>query len=151
MSVKKTALKLKFCALALAALMSTPAMAAGILYDCDLDSKLVNGWVSQKMAFVFEGDGTVKVVDSVLLALDVGAVNARVRKSGDVARMHWNIAAAIDSVGQKIPTFSYTAKLNLETLSLSVLAKPVGFPQRFTGKGTCVKHNNAKGFPKSLR
>lgn len=144
-------MKLTFCAVAFSALFTLPAMAAGVLYDCDLNSKRVNGWVSQKMAFVFEDDGTVKVVDSVLLAFEIGAVNTRVRTSGDVARMHWNIAAATDSVGQKVPTFSYTAKLNLETLSLSVLAKPVGFPQRFSGKGTCVKHNNTKGFPKSLR
>lgn len=151
MSLENTALKLKFCAFAVAALMSTPAMAAGVLYDCDLNSKRANGWVSQKMAFVFEDDGTVKVVDSVLIGFEIGPVNTRVRKSGDVARLHWNIAAATDSVGQKVPTFSYTAKLNLETLSLSVLAKPVGFPQRFSGKGTCVKQNNTKGFPKSLR
>ena len=138
MNIEKKALKLKFCALALAALISTPAMAAGVLYECDLNSKRADGWVSQKMAFVFEDSGAVKVIDGVLLNFEIGPMNARVRTSGDV-------------VGERVPTFSYTAKLNLKTLGLSVLAKPVGYPQRFTGKGSCVKRNNASGFPKSLR
>ncbi|MEH6521261.1 hypothetical protein [Sulfitobacter sp.] len=151
MNIEKKGLKLKFCALALAALISTPAMGAGVLYECDLNSKRANGWVSQKMAFVFEDSGAVKVIDSVLLNFEIGPMNARARTSGDVSRLTWNIAGATDSVGQRVPTFSYTAKLNLKTLGLSVLAKPVGYPQRFTGKGSCVKRNNAKGFPKSLR
>jgi hypothetical protein len=100
------------------------------------------------MAFVFEDNGSVKVVDGVLLHYVGNPIPVRMRKSGDVARMNWNLSAAVDNVGQRIPKFSYTAKLNLKTLNLSVLAKPVGFAQRFTGKGSCVKRNSTKGFPK---
>jgi hypothetical protein len=100
------------------------------------------------MAFVFEDNGSVKVVDGVLLHYVGNPVAARVRKKGDVARLNWSMSGAVDSAQQFIPTFSYTAKLNLKTLNLSVLAKPVGFAQRFTGKGSCVKRNSTKGFPK---
>jgi hypothetical protein len=151
MSVEKAALKLKFCALALAALISTPAMAAGVLYECDLDAKRAKGWVSNKMAFIYEDNGTVTVVDSVLLHYVGNPVEARARTKGDVSRLNWTIAAATDSNGQFIPTFNYTAKLNLKTLSLSVSAKPARFPQRVSGKGSCVKRNNAKDFLRRLK
>ncbi|KEJ90330.1 hypothetical protein [Sulfitobacter donghicola] len=128
--------------------LAAPAAAKGVLYDCKLDAKRAKGWVSPTMAIVFEDAGTVKVADGALLHYVGHPVVARVRKSGDVARLHWNIAGAHDHVGQVIPTFSYTAKLNLKTLGVSVLAKPVGFPQRFTGKGTCKKRNSTRGFPK---
>lgn len=141
-------LKLTFCAVVFGALFTLPAMAAGVLYDCDLDAKRAKGWVSNKMAFVFEDNGSVKVVDSVLLHYVGNPVAARMRKSGDVARLNWSISGAVDNAQQFIPTFSYTAKLNLKTLSLSVSAKPAYFPQRFSGKGSCVKRNSTKGFPK---
>ncbi len=133
----------------LSAFLALPAVAGGVLYDCDLDAKRTRGWISNKTAFVFDDSGTAKVVDSVLLHYVGNPVPARIRKKGDVARLNWSIAAATDNVGQIIPTLSYTAKLNLKTLSLSVSVKPARFPERLTAKGTCKKRNNTKGFPKS--
>ena len=78
-----------------------------------------------------------------------GPTQARVRKTGDLVRLNWEIAGATDHVGQVIPTLSYTAKLDLKTFSVSVLTKPARFLERFTGKGCCVRRKSAKGFPKS--
>ncbi len=141
-------LKLKLAAFVIAASIGSPAMSAGVLYDCDLDVKRAQGWVSNKMAFVFEDTGSVKVADGVLLHYVGNPVAARLRKKGEVARLNWNLAGAVDVAQQVIPTISYSAKLNLKTLSLSVSARPVGFPQKFSGKGTCVKRKNTKGFLK---
>lgn len=142
-------MKLKIFAAALAALLGSPAIADAVLYECDIDARRARGWVSDKMAIIFDDKGTVRVVDGVLRHYVGVPTQARVRKTGDLVRLNWEIAGATDHVGQVIPTLSYTAKLDLKTLSVSVLAKPARFPERFTGKGHFLRRKNAKGFPKS--
>lgn len=129
-------------------LPAAPVLAAGVLYDCSLEAKRARGRISHKMAFAFEDTGDVKVVDGVLLHYVGNPVPARVRKTGDVARLDWNISGAVDDAGQFIPTFAYTAKLNLKKLKLSVSAKSARFPQRVKAAGTCIKRNSTRGFPR---
>lgn len=146
MNIKKTALKLKFCAFALAVLISTPAMAAGVFYACDMDVKQANGWVSPKIGLVFDGEGGVQVIDSVTLHFLDGPITARIKKRADMARITWTIAGAKDNKGQVVPTFKYIAQFDLKSLAISVVAKPARFPQRFSGKGKCAIQKNTKNF-----
>lgn len=110
---------------------------AGVLYECDLKTPNNNGWVSPKMAIVFEDGGGTTVIDAVILNFVGNPIPVRASKRGNNARLTWTIANAEDDKGQSVPTFSYVAQLNMATSAISVTANPVRFPQRFSGKGTC--------------
>lgn len=110
---------------------------AGVLYECDLKTPNSNGWVSPKMAIVFQDGGGTTVIDGVILNFVGKPIPVRASKRGNDVRLTWTIANAEDDKGQSVPTFSYVAKLNMATSAISVTAKPVRFPQRFSGKGTC--------------
>lgn len=110
---------------------------AGVFYDCDMDTKIKNGWVSNKIGIVIDDAGQVTVIDSIILNVIGDPLSARATQRGDNMRITWNIANALDSRGQLIPTFRYVANLNTKTRAISVIAKPVGAPQRWSAKGTC--------------
>lgn len=139
-------LRLTLFSALVASALAAPVAAKGVFYACDMKVSRADGWVSPKVGFVFDGNGGVQVIDSVTLHFLGEPVPARANKRANKARIKWNIAAAEDSKGQRVPTFSYIARLDLETLAVSLVAKPVGFPQRFSGKGTCVIQKNAKIF-----
>jgi hypothetical protein len=113
------------------------AAAAGVFYDCDLDTKIQNGWVSPKVGIVIDDAGKATVIDSAILHFVVEPLAARVKRNGDRLRVTWNLANAKDAKGQRIPTFRYIATLNTGTNTISVIAKPAAAPQRWSAKGTC--------------
>lgn len=119
-------------------ILSCSGAFAGIFYDCDMNTKRPDGWVSPKIGLVFDDSGKVTVIDNVILTFVGSPITARARKNGDSYRITWVIANARDAKGEHVPTFSYIAKLNTTTQAISVIAKPVHFAQRFSGKGTCV-------------
>lgn len=110
---------------------------AAIFYECDLKTRIHNGWVSPKMAFVFVDDGRAKVIDGITLAFLDESAEAKVTRRGDNLRITWTVANAKDDSGNYIPTFRYLANLNTATRAVSVVAKPVGYPQRWSAKGSC--------------
>jgi len=114
---------------------------AASFYECDTDSKEAMNWVSPKIGFIFDDAGKVSVIDGIIQTYFETPIAAKARKRGDKVRITWRIANAIDAAGERIPTFSYVANLNLVSKTVHVIAKPVGFPQRFAGKGTCKIHN----------
>ncbi|WP_037916629.1 hypothetical protein [Sulfitobacter sp. 20_GPM-1509m] len=119
-------------------ILSCSGVFAGVFYDCDMNTKRPDGWVSPKIGLVFDDRGKVTVIDNIILTFAGSPITARARKNGDTYRITWVIANTRDAKGQTVPTFSYIAKLNTMTQAISVVAKPVHFPQRFSGKGTCV-------------
>ncbi|MDD9722466.1 hypothetical protein PVW51_17315 [Sulfitobacter sp. PR48] len=110
---------------------------AATLYECDLRTRIHNGWVSPKMAFVFEDDGRAKVIDGITLAFLDGSAEAKVTRRGDNLRINWTVANARDDAGNYIPTFRYLANLNTATRAVSVVAKPAAYPQRWSARGSC--------------
>lgn len=142
-------LKRLVCVVGLVGALSTPAYAAEQFYECDLNAKRSLGWVSEKMGFIFDGKGGVKVVDGIILHFLEKHIAAKARKNGDNLRITWNIPAATDRVGQKIPSMGYIATLNTKSMAVSVVAKPISFPQRFSGKGTCKIRKNLRWVPRS--
>ncbi len=124
-----------FCVAAMA--MGTPALAAGTLYDCKMDTKNPRGWVSPRINIVFDDQGKVSVIDSVTLYFLERPAQARAVRQGDNIRLSWNIAGARDSRGARVPTMRYIANLNQSTKKIRVVAKPVGAPQRWSKTGTC--------------
>ena len=111
--------------------------AAGVLYECDLNTRIKNGWVSPKTVFVFDDNGKTTVIDNVILGFYEKPMPARVSKRGETLRITWNIAAARDSRGQIIPTIRYVATLNQASKKVSIAAKPASAPQRWSAKGAC--------------
>ncbi len=110
---------------------------AGVFYECDLNTRIVNGWVSPKMGFVFDDNGQVTVIDGVILSVVGAPLKASVRRKGNMNRIRWSIAGATDSRGQRIATFRYVADLNRATGAVHVVAKPGLAAQRWAAKGTC--------------
>lgn len=131
------------------AALAIPAAAAGVLYDCDLNAKRTMGWVSPKLAIFIDAKGGTQVIDGAILHYMGAPVTARMRQRGDVARITWNISGATDVNHNTVPTLAYEALLNVKTKAISVVAKPVGYPQRFSAKGVCVIRKNFKGFKRN--
>ncbi|WP_243253590.1 hypothetical protein [Pseudosulfitobacter sp. DSM 107133] len=112
-----------------------------------MNTKVSNGWVSPKVGLIFDDAGKITVIDGAILTFIGAPISARGRKTGDTYRVTWTIANATDAKGEVVPTFSYVARLNTSTQAISVVAKPVGFPQRFSAKGKCIPRTKApKGF-----
>ena len=96
----------------IAALTCGAASAASTLYDRSMNVKVANGWVSPKVAIVFDAKGAVTVVDSVILGVIGKPIPAKVRRSNCKLRITWTISGAEDTGGERIPRFSYLALIN---------------------------------------
>ena len=141
--------KSALCVVGLVVALTTPVSAVGQFYECDLNAKRAKCWVADKMGFIFDGKGGVKVVDGIILHFIEKPIIAKARKNGDKLRITWTIPSARDKVGQTIPAMGYIATLNTKSKALSVIAKPSAFPQRFSGAGTCKIRKNGKWVPRS--
>lgn len=127
------------------------AAAQSVLYDCDINQRDERvDWVSPKVAIIVDAAGTAQVVDGVILAFFEKPLRARIINRNGKLRVTWTVAGAYDSRQQKIPQFSYIAVIDSATNAIKLTAKPVGFPQRWTGKGQCVIRKDAK-LPRTLR
>jgi len=133
-------------AAATAVLLSCASAAAAqpVLYDCDLKADRAMGWVSSKMALYFDGQGGAEAIDGVILGVVGNPLKVRARKRGDTVRLNWTINGATDTVGTRIPTISYITRLNTGSNEIYVVAKPAGYPQRFSARGTCALRTDAK-------
>jgi hypothetical protein len=118
--------------------LGTAASAAGFLYDCNVKSR-TDGWISDKMAFVVNENGTIQVIDAVTLTFKVSPLAVQVSKNDDrVLSMHWKLRGAQIEDSIKIPFLDYRARINKKTLAISVNGKPRDFTNRWSGKGTCT-------------
>ncbi|MBD3662443.1 hypothetical protein [Sulfitobacter aestuariivivens] len=131
------------------ALVTQAAAQDGVFYECDMNVKLPNGWVSPKIGIVIDVAGKVRVIDSVTLNFLKAPAKAGRMDKGNKMRLTWSIPAATDSRGQRIPTFRYVANLDRDTGAIRVIAKPTGAPQSWRGKGTCKTRSGPP--PKILR
>ncbi len=118
--------------------LAVPAAAKSTLYDCDItERKKGVDWVSPKVVVIIEDTGKVQVVDGIIMHFHEKPMSAKVRRKGDVLRVQWTLAGISDSMNQNIPQMRYSADLNTKAKTMELLVKPVGFPQRWRGKGTC--------------
>jgi hypothetical protein len=117
------------------------ASAAGFLYDCSITEKGARmGWLSDKLAFVVPGDGKIQVIDAVTLNFRVSPLTVKVTRNTDTKLvMRWALKGVRDSNGLQVPTFDYTARINKETLGITLEANPRGFSKNWVGRGSCVK------------
>ncbi|MEL7097564.1 MAG: hypothetical protein AAGM84_01930 [Pseudomonadota bacterium] len=130
--------------LVLALGLAVPAAAQNVMYDCQITKGGEAGtWIGTRLALIVEESGAARAVDNVTITfVEGGSAAARLTRRGDTLRFSWNVAGASDSRQQNIPTFTYTANLNTGTGAVRVRAKPVRFPQSWSGSGTCTPRSD---------
>lgn len=128
---------LVICVWALPAVAATPQ---GILYDCNItDKKDRLYWIADKIAIVALNSGEVMVSDQVILRFNDTPLAAQISRNND-RRMtiRWTLKNIKNSDNQHTAAFEYTATLSKKTNRISVHASPDGYPDRFSGKGSCT-------------
>lgn len=144
--VGKSVAVLAVCLTAGAAIAAPPVM-----YECSITEKRRKlGWISDTMAIVIDKDGKASVVDNVTLNFTGGPVAAQMlRNTAEKLKVRWVVKGARDSENVRVAEFSYDAMLNKTTNAIAVYAIPLGFPNRFSGKGTCKVRTDGT-FPRIL-
>lgn len=125
----------------IAALTAGPAAAVQgpLFYECDITKRQKGvDWVSPKLGVIVTKDGQVLVTDAVTQHYFDKPMPAKIRTRGDKMIVEWNLSGITDSSSQVVPKFFYRATINTANNSVILKAKPVGFPQGWTGRGTCV-------------
>jgi hypothetical protein len=117
------------------------AGAAGFLFDCTITKKGQGvQWLSDTLAFVVPGDGTIQVIDAVTLFFGISPVKVKVARNSDTKLvMHWKLKGVEDANGLKVPVFDYTARINKTTMAITLEARPRDFQKSWIGRGTCTK------------
>lgn len=125
--------------------LSLPAsvQAAGFLYDCDMtDAESSRGWISSKVALVVADDGTVQVVDGVVLHFNKKPMQTTVVR--DNARrliVKWSLDNARADNGHSFGDFDYRASVNKATGQIELTAIPRNFDTGVRSAGTCKKRS----------
>lgn len=120
--------------------MAMPVQANGVLYDCDITQKRQGvGWISEKIAIVVTQSGQVVVSDGIILRFNRQPMQARVGRNTDRKLViRWTLKDVVNANNQTTPAFEYSATLSKATNKIAVYASPEGYPNRFSGKGTCA-------------
>lgn len=123
--------------------ITTPAAAAGFLYECDMSgAKLAQGWISAKVAFVLPGDGSVSVVDAVILHANGAPLAGKVlRESTSHLHIKWTIKDLRSDIGTAFAATDYKAVITKSTGRINLSMKPRHFDRGFQSGGTCVKRS----------
>lgn len=124
-------------------LLATPAVAAGMVYNCTLkQTSGPGGWVPTQMAVVFDGQGSVKIVDKHTQYYKTAPRPVRVRQTGDKLKMHWSYELMVDAYQTPIPSFIFSGTLDTKTGSIKVRGKPQRYSESVRGNGTCALRKN---------
>lgn len=120
--------------------LASAASAQGVLYDCDVTQKKRDlDWIPDKVAIVVSDTGQVSVSDPIILHFVNRPIPAKVtRNNARKFHIRWTVENVVNSSNQSTPYFDYSAQINKKTLRFSIYASPENYPDRFTGKGSCV-------------
>lgn len=119
------------------------ANAGGVLYECDMTQlKRGKGWISEKIAIVLHDNGAASVSDSMVLRVSSVPVAAQsVRNTSSKLVVKWVIRNYTNGSNQTTPYFDYEAIIR-KNGKISVYASPDGYPDRFSGTGSCSKRSS---------
>lgn len=131
------AIKTSLCALALIG-SAASAEAKPTLYVCTLGKgNAKNSWISESTAFIFNPDGSVQVLDGLIMHFFKEAYPAKARKRGDSVTINWVVKGIDDAVGTRIPRVVYQAKMNQKAKTFEIRSRIPGFENVDFGRGTC--------------
>ncbi len=124
-------------------ILAAPVMAAksgGVMYDCDITQKRERlYWIADKIAIVVMNSGEVVVFDEVILNYHSKPMEAHVTRDNDKKlAIRWTLKDLVNNSNQYTSAFEYSATLHKATNRISVYANPDGYPNRFSGRGTCT-------------
>ena len=150
--MKHIALSL-FAAFGFASTALAEAPKPPFIYDCDLNKGTrQHGLVKERVAFVFAKDGSVSVVDPVILHFVEGPVAGKFRLRGEKTRVSWTVKNVISRASTSIPPLNYTATITDNGKDVRVRGSVSGTAQTEYGYGSCRVITNFKGNPlKHLR
>ena len=84
-------------------------------------------------------NGQVLVSDAVILQFKDAPIVARVTRNNDRKMVvRWRLDNIVNSHNQQTPSFDYTASLTKSNNKVHIAGSPDGYPDRFTGTGTCT-------------
>lgn len=128
------------------------ASAAPVLFECDVTEKHRRlGWIADKIVFVVEANGQVTVIDPIIQQFDQDPMIAKVtRNTNKTLKVRWALRDITNGSNQTATRFDFDATINKKTNRIAVYARPAGFPNRFSGKGSCKTHTDGK-LPATLR
>ncbi len=125
-------------ALTLVLLMAAgPSHALDLLF-CTLGETRHN-WTPRNLVIAHEpGAGEAIVADDLVLHFEGKPIRARVlSESSRKLRFTWSLDKLKDSRGHLTPAMVYKATLTKNGQVLKMSAEPLGYSERFTGKGAC--------------
>jgi hypothetical protein len=135
-------------------LCTTPALAENVayLYACDVNDNSSKkrapnetGFISDAILLSIDKNGGGKVVDHITLLFAGKSVPARVAVRGNRLSFFWKVKNVVGANGTVVPSFGYSAVLNIKTNVIRVQAKPgVDFEGTWAGKGTCSVQKDIK-------
>lgn len=136
-------MKLSVLSVVAALVLSGPAIAGGVLYDCTVkQTSGPDGWISTRTAIIIDDAGAGQVINALTLHFETGPRPVRVRKRGETLRLTWSFTGLTDRANSSFPKFTYLATLDPKSGSFKVRGKPAGVPQGFSGSGSCVTRKN---------
>ena len=128
-------------AIALALCIARGALAAGFMYDCDIDpSARSHGWVSPKIAIVLPGDASVSVVDALTLTFLDAPVPGRILSESDRRLVvKWTLDDVKADSGRSFAHFDYRASISKPSGRIDLMARPRTFETELHSVGNCTK------------
>ncbi len=117
------------------------AQAADVLYQCEIQTnKRQRGWIPGKMHVVVKANGTVQILDGLLIAYDQSPKTARVTQNGATLVAHWTLESPTAIQRRNPGDYKYTLRLKKSDGQIKVSAVPASDPisaARVHGRGTC--------------
>jgi hypothetical protein len=129
-------------AIVAAVFFAGPTLASeAFMYDCDMTvTERSLGWISPKIALVFAVDGSVKVVDAVVLHFEGGPIEGTVlRNNASRAIVKWTVKGARADNGTSFANFDYRASIAKKTGKMELSAIPREYDLGLRSAGTCNK------------
>lgn len=120
--------------------LSLPAAAQSLFYECDMNgSKRNKGWTSPKMAFILADNGSVKVVDGVILHFVGEAADGKVLRNNEKSmQVRWTVSETRSDNGSGYGKIDYLASLNKGSGRINVTVTPQGEYQTMRARGKCA-------------
>lgn len=131
-------MRLSLC-LAIALSAPTPALAAPVIYSCQLDVPVSQGWVPEQVVIRFDPATKSVVVNDPLIQHFVGEPVAGRVKTDNASRITfaWDLEMVKNQDGQIAPKFLYRATVSKADNSIRISAIPAGYSNTFEAGGTC--------------
>jgi hypothetical protein len=117
-------------------ILAAPSNAATTLYECRF-SGVSDGWMPEQLVLADDGDGRVKVSDTIIETYAGGPVEAKVADCTKV-RTTYSWSVRVKDVRNNTFKMAYRLSIFSNGQPAQLSAQPLGFDNRYTTSGTCT-------------